>query len=160
MNIASKALLLSAVLAVWSGSLLAQTIHTANSNTNAPTGANVHTTLQAALDAAQDGDIIHVIGSPNSYGNVTVRKRFHIIGIGHNPMKDLPVESSVGSINLTTGTGTNSTGTVIEGLRLTSTTTINQTVNDITIRKNLFEIKTLSTRIDPCHIPFLQEQLK
>jgi acetyltransferase-like isoleucine patch superfamily enzyme len=138
MKTVNKGLILGVLLGLWSGVAAAQTIRIANNNANAPTGDNVFSTLQAALDMAEVGDIIHVIGSPSSYGNVTVRKLLHIFGIGYNPDKDLPEHSLVGAITLTTGTGTDASGTHIEGLVLSGNTHITQAISDITIRKCFF----------------------
>jgi len=41
---------------------------------SAPTGDHVYTNLQTAIDAAQEGDIIHVMPSPTSYGDITIEK--------------------------------------------------------------------------------------
>ncbi len=37
---------------------------------SAPTGDHIYTDLQEAIDAAQEGDIIQVMPSPNSYGSI------------------------------------------------------------------------------------------
>lgn len=42
------------------------------------------TDLQEAMDAAEDGDIFHVLGSPISYGDVTVTRQVHLFGPGYN----------------------------------------------------------------------------
>lgn len=77
------------------------TIRVADNNQNAPGGTLVYSTLQAALDTAAPGDTIHVMPSIQSYGNVTIPSvsRVTILGIG-NPVKDLPLASSVGQIGI------------------------------------------------------------
>lgn len=44
-----------------------------------------YATLQAAHDAASDGDMIHVIPSNETYGSITITKRITIIGPGWIP---------------------------------------------------------------------------
>ena len=144
MKFAHRGLILSVLLGLWSAAAVAQTIRIANNNANATTGANVFSSLQMALDAAVDGDIIHVIGSSTSYGNITVDKTLSVFGIGYNPDKDLPDHSQVGAMTLTTGTGTDASGTLIEGLVLNSATHIDQAISDITIRKCFFNNSTIT----------------
>ncbi|MEP1306659.1 MAG: hypothetical protein ABJK11_11665 [Balneola sp.] len=54
---------------------------------SAPTGDHVYTNLQTAIDAAQEGDIIHVMPSPISYGNIDIvdKNNLSMIGVGINP---------------------------------------------------------------------------
>ncbi len=42
------------------------------------------TDLQEAMDAAEDGDIFHVLGSPIHYGGITVTRQVHLFGPGYN----------------------------------------------------------------------------
>lgn len=73
-----------------------QNILIADNNAGAPSGAHVYSDLQAAIDAATPGDIIHVIPSPTDYGSVTVSTDdLSIFGIGFNPDKDGPAKSSL-----------------------------------------------------------------
>ncbi len=44
-----------------------------------------YTTLQAAHDAASNGDIIQVMPSNGAYSGITITKRIEIIGVGWNP---------------------------------------------------------------------------
>ncbi len=78
-----------------------QNILIVDNNAGAPTGTHVYGTLQAAIDATVPGDIIHVIPSPNNYGNVTInaaQSGISIFGIGFNPDKDGPAKSQVNQI--------------------------------------------------------------
>lgn len=94
----------------------AQTIRYVDNKAGAPTGALVYTTLQAAIDAAVANDIIHVAPSATTYGVVAIAKPLQIYGIGFNPDKDIPVRSTVTTINLNNG----SSGTRISGLVVTA----------------------------------------
>ena len=63
-------------------SVFAQTIRRCNNNAGI-TGLNVYTTIQAAHDAASDGDIIYVEPSNDDYGHLNSSKRLTIIGNGY-----------------------------------------------------------------------------
>ncbi|CAH0996235.1 hypothetical protein EMA8858_02366 [Emticicia aquatica] len=63
-------------------SIYAQTIRRCNNNVGV-SGLNVYTTIQAAHDAAADGDIIYVEPSASSYGTLDCTKRLSIIGNGY-----------------------------------------------------------------------------
>lgn len=80
-----------------------QNILIADNNAGAPSGTHVFSGLQDAIDAATDGDVIHVIPSPNNYGSVTIsasQAGISLYGIGFNPDKDGPAKSTVTTINL------------------------------------------------------------
>ena len=86
----------------------AQTIRIADNNTNAPTGANIFTTIQAAVNAAVPGDIVYITPSLTSYGNVTISKRIKLVGVGFNT--GLGRNSILGTITLlSSADGVNST---------------------------------------------------
>lgn len=87
----------------------AQTIRIADNNPNRPTGANIFSTLQAAIDAAVPGDIVYVQPSDIKYNEtVTISKRIKLRGGGFTT--DLGTRySNLATINLVTSTdGTNS----------------------------------------------------
>lgn len=67
------------ILLLFSWNLDAQTIFRVN-NSPGVTGVNVYTTIQAAHDAASDGDIIYV--EPGVYGLLTCSKKLKFIGPG------------------------------------------------------------------------------
>ena len=78
-----------------------QNILIADNNAGAPSGAHVYSDLQAAIDAATPGDIIHVIPSPTDYGSVTVSTDdLSIFGIGIKPDKDGPAVSVLSDISI------------------------------------------------------------
>jgi hypothetical protein len=131
---------LTLLILLISGTILAQTTHIVDHNFNAPTGANVYATLQAAVDAADDGDIIQVQPSATAYGNVTINKRITLLGIGFNLTKEIPYQSTVGTITLTRNAtnAENASGSVITGLIINTITlgAINgavYTLSDVTI---------------------------
>ena len=80
---------------------------TANNNPGAPGGVNVYPTLQAAIDTAKDGDVIYVIPSSISYGDVVVDKGITLIGVGFNPNKAVGTRSTVGDITLKDASASN-----------------------------------------------------
>jgi len=73
------------------------TVITVSNNANSP---GQYTTLQAAIDAATNGDTLYVHGSPTSYGSVNLNRSLTLIGTGYNPQKDLPLVSSIGTLYL------------------------------------------------------------
>jgi hypothetical protein len=75
--------------------------------------------LSSAISAASAGDTLHVEGSPNSYGSVTVNKPLTLIGTGYfltvnDTTQANPNPSTISYINFTTG----SSGSKIMGFNL------------------------------------------
>ncbi|MCH8569089.1 MAG: hypothetical protein LAT67_12520 [Balneolales bacterium] len=97
---------------ITAGFAYAQTVHVVNNTSGAPDGSNVYASIQEAIDAASDGDVLHIIPSGDSYGNFTLNKSLQIYGIGFNPDTDAPGRSLVGQITITSS-GSNSS---IEGV--------------------------------------------
>jgi len=100
--------------------LIAQTTWVADNNVGAPTGANVFTTIQEAMDAAADGDIVQVQPSPTTYGDVTIRTRnITLMGIGFNVDKETPLTSRLSNILLsnTASNDSDADGVIIKGLQ-------------------------------------------
>ncbi len=82
---------------------LAQTIYVANNNPGANTGTNVFTGVNAIRDAftaSVAGDIIYVVPSPTSYGNLSITHSITIFGVGIRPTKDLGAKSIIDLINV------------------------------------------------------------
>jgi hypothetical protein len=104
-----------AAMALWTASAHGQTIRVVNNNPNAPSGENVYSALQEAIDEAEAGDIIHVIPSSTSYENITITKQLSLYGIGAKPDKEVPTTSMVDGIKLNSGASG-----VIEGLVINS----------------------------------------
>lgn len=81
----------------------AQNILVANNNPGASTGVNVFVGSNAAQDAhaaAVNGDIIYVVPSQVSYGDLTITKGVTIFGIGIKPIKDLANKSTFDEIDI------------------------------------------------------------
>jgi hypothetical protein len=123
-------------------------------NFNAPTGANVFSTLQAAVDAAADGDIIQVQPSATAYGSATLDKRITLLGIGFNLTKEIPYQSTVLDINLTRNAASaeNASGSIITGLTIRTLTLGSPngaayTLSDVTVHN--CRIQTLSGSTAP-----------
>ena len=122
-----KFLLIFSLIALWTTTGYGATL-IADNNVNAPTGAHVYNTLQAAINAASSGDTIYVAPSSQNYGTGTVvLKRLTILGIGFNPQKDIPHKSQVTTINLNGGTH----GSRISGLVVTSSIAVGDSLNGI-----------------------------
>lgn len=98
------------------------------SNNNGSPGQ--YTTFAAAQTAAASGDTILVHGSSTNYGTFNVSKRLTLIGTGHNPQKQSPLESTVDYINLYTGC----TGTKIIGFTVYQVNTENINLDSIEVR--------------------------
>lgn len=122
----------------------AQTIRIADNNTNRPTGPNIYSTIQAAVDAAVAGDIVYVQPSQTNYGDLTINKRITLRGIGFNTGKDFAYTSILNNITLTNrvdGTS-NASGTIVEGIQAndlsigTQTGSFTYTIQDISIRRS------------------------
>jgi len=75
----------------------AQTVRVVDNN---PGSIAAYTTVQAAIDAAVDGDIIQIKGSSTSYGDVTLNKTLTLVGNGYNPNKQNNLKTELGSIIL------------------------------------------------------------
>lgn len=119
-----KALFYAFALSFLASVATAQTVRIVDHNFNAPTGADIYSTLQAAVNAAVSGDIIQVQPSATAYGNVTINKPLTFMGIGFNLTKEIPYQSTVGNITLTSNVGSteNASGSVITGLTITTLT--------------------------------------
>jgi len=72
---------------------------------NRPGTTAQFTSIQAAHDAATPGDTLYVNPSTTSYGNITVTKTIHLIGLGHNPELENGLKATLGTITLSTFAG-------------------------------------------------------
>jgi len=93
----------------------AQTIRIADNNANRPTGANIFSTVQAAVNAAVPGDIIYVQPSDTKYNEtVTISKRITLIGVGFGIPELGSKSSRITTINIVPSTdGVNSVANLI-----------------------------------------------
>ncbi|MCU0383234.1 MAG: hypothetical protein MUF68_04135, partial [Cyclobacteriaceae bacterium] len=113
----------------------AQNIITVDNNVNS--SANF-TTLQAALDSAQQNDFIYLYPSEQSYGSATIRKKVHLRGVGHTPEVTNGIAATVVTISYENNTPPNNpSGGSIAGLVI-SNISLNaaNNVNNITIENN------------------------
>jgi len=87
--------------------------------------AGMYSTIQLGCDNANIGDTVYVMGSPTSYGDVTIKKQITLIGAGFN------VYQTQNNWNTTIGTayldtipfGAKISGTVIMGFMINSAIT-------------------------------------
>jgi len=82
---------------------LSQTLFVANNNPGALTGVNTFlgsTALQDAFTASAAGDIIYLVPSSVSYGNLSITREITLFGVGIRPDKDLGAKSLIGQINV------------------------------------------------------------
>lgn len=128
----------------------AQTIRIADNNLVRPTGTNVYSTLQAAINAAQPDDIVYITPSNTSYGDATIAKRIVLQGVGFNVgLGDRT--STVGTISLNSSTdGINScSGSTLREFNATTITLLegigSPGFNDIIIEKVISSISTSGT---------------
>ena len=107
---------------------------------NTPSTLAQFNTVQAAVDAASNGDTIYVHGSPNVYGSFTMtNKQLTIIGPGWSPNKQLALTATIQGCIIT---GTGCANSEFQGLVFTSTVNIasNQPDNLRFIRNYFFQL--------------------
>lgn len=111
-----------------SAATFAQTIRRVNNNP-AVTGTNIYSTVQAAHDAAVNGDIIYVEGSTVSYGDLNSTKSLTWIGTGYYLNPNI-LTSTLGAVTFKTG----SQNSTISGFIVTGNISILK-VSNITISR-------------------------
>jgi hypothetical protein len=72
--------------------MLSAATFTVNNNNPSP---GQYTTIDAAMSAAANGDVILINGSPNTYFFSNVTKSLTFIGAGYAPVKDNPLQTKV-----------------------------------------------------------------
>ena len=104
---------------------------------NTPSTLAQFNTIQAAIDASNNGDTVYVHGSPNQYAGFTItNKKVIVIGPGWSPNKNLPFTALVSGFTLT---GVGCAETEIQGLVVNSTAIINNNQpSNIRIIRNHF----------------------
>jgi len=128
--------LLTLILAVVASVGFSQNILVADNNPGAPSGTHIYPTLQAAINAAVAGDIIHVIPSATTYDGAAInvnKDNISIFGIGFFPDKDGPQVATFNLINI------NASGVRLSGLNTTTLIDIGQdngSYNGITIENS------------------------
>jgi hypothetical protein len=145
----------------------AQTIRRVNNNPGI-TGTNIFTTIQAAHDAAVNGDIIYVEPSNVSAGTLTCTKNLRIFGNGYFLNFNIQLQndvrtSRVSDITLNTG----SDGTVISGLDVAGNGIIQGFgVSNITVSRNrcrsidFWAIRPGNTSISFSNITIIQNYIE
>ena len=99
------------IITVVSSIVHAQTVHVVDNNQGA--GAQF-TSLQNAIDAATEGDIVYVQPSPNSYGSINLTKSLTLYGAGHRPELNAGLSAKIADIYFTG----NASGTKLSGLQI------------------------------------------
>ncbi|HNQ69654.1 MAG TPA: hypothetical protein PKN32_14875 [Bacteroidales bacterium] len=108
------------------------------------TSSSAHSTLEAAITAAVDGDYIYLPGGIFGVGNLSVNKRVHIFGAGHYPDSTQATGRTALSGNIYFVTG--SSNSVLQGVYLSGdifmgSTADNGVVSNILIsRCNVYNI--------------------
>lgn len=127
------------LLAVLSVLLLTGAAHAGIITVDKNAGNNADfTSLQAAHDAAADGDTLYVSGSSESYNRLTLTKKLFIFGPGYflaeNPdTQARPLRAEVSGFTF----GIGSDGSLVTGIFLQSN--INVQASNITIKRNRFD---------------------
>ncbi|MBO6792293.1 MAG: hypothetical protein JJ895_00190 [Balneolaceae bacterium] len=85
---------------LFSVSALAQRTLIVDNTGSAPNGDHVYSDLQEAIDAAEEGDIIHVMPSSISYGDLNIDglKNLSFVGIGMHPYLNNNLETNVSEL--------------------------------------------------------------
>jgi hypothetical protein len=117
-----KTIILNFTFLLFGISMFAQNTWTVD---NRPGTTAQFTSVQAAIDAAAEGDFIYVHPSPTSYGGVTIRKEIHLRGIGHGPELANGEFAQLNTISLSrnASNGTNASNSSMSGLYI-------QTISD------------------------------
>ena len=133
-----KTIILNFTFLLFGATLIAQNTWTVD---NRPGTTAQFTSVQAAIDAAADGDFIYIHPSATSYSNVTLIKRLHLRGIGHKPELGNGLSANLNSLQLSTQSASSPSGSSISGLSI-STFLINgalQAFSNIVIQNNIFK---------------------
>jgi len=128
-----------------------------NVNNTATSVTTQYTTLQAAVTAAVDGDIIYLYPSPTTYGNATINKRLTITGPGYNVQQNPSLQintyvsnSIIGEITYTTGSNDGIiTGCDFNYMVLNGQTNVQITRNKI--RNRIYLSNTTNILVEGCY---------
>jgi hypothetical protein len=108
------------LLLVLSG-LVSASFATVTTVDNNPNSVAQHVQLQGAIDSSSVGDSIYVIGSPNTYGNISITKKLVLIGAGY-AVNGTPYNYNSSVENITIDSlngGSQVSGLSLEGLWIT-----------------------------------------
>lgn len=133
-----KTIILNFTFLLFGATLLAQNTWTVD---NRPGTTAQFSSVQAAIDAASEGDFIYIHPSPTSYGSIIINKLLHIRGIGHGPELGNGERALLSNITLSRNQPiTTSSGSSISGLEIFALNHINNSANDVfsnvTIKNN------------------------
>jgi hypothetical protein len=149
-----KQLLLSLIFVLFCGFISGQHLIRVNNNAGADPD---YATLQAANDAASNGDTIYIEGSPTNYEGADISKKLVIIGPGYF-LTDNDSTQAYGiaatfsnAINFNAG----SAGSIITGCKINNT--INLSVNDISVIR--CNVQTITNQEDVNNILILQNYI-
>ena len=136
-----KTLALFVIMAVSLSKVQGQAIWIANNNPGAKGGVNVFTGSGAAdscIAHAVAGDIIHLVPSSISYGNLTLDKSLSLYGIGINPSKEGNRKSIVDYVYV------HANNCVVSGLNVNSYVTIGASGSPTSMSGLLIEYCTIT----------------
>ncbi len=132
------------------------TILVANNNNPSP---GQYSTLQTAINAASNGDTIHIQPSivvydgTGQYDIITLNKSLTLIGVGHNPKKDIPYPSRINHVVIS-GTAA-SQGVKLIGIHLANfRTSCGAPMNNIHFSHCRMATFGGYSSIDPCPMPY------
>jgi hypothetical protein len=127
----------------------AQTIRVVDNNPNAPSGENVFSTIQEAHDAADPGDILHIVGSNTTYAGANLSKSLTILGDGMNPDPELDTHFNSRTGTLTFSNQLDAISEIhIRGLETSITLTGNTEFGVVEIKNNIIgSVSASSTSI-------------
>ncbi len=126
----------ASILAIFAAASLANaTIHTVNNNLNGP---GIFSTIQAAHDAAANGDTLYLAASPTGYAGATFTKKLAVFGAGMRPIEKKENSASsflISGIALNSG----SDGSQLVGIDFSGRSiTINNNVSNCQVLRNNF----------------------
>ncbi|MCL6261715.1 hypothetical protein M3O96_21655 [Aquiflexum sp. TKW24L] len=90
------------------------------------------TSLQEAITASADGDIILISGSPTSYGNVTMAKRLTLIGPGSNLDFNGGHNATIGTMTFSSAQTSKS---VLQGLKIGTITITAAECDEVQVKR-------------------------
>lgn len=127
-------------------------IATVRTVSNFPATVAQFNTIQAAVDASNDGDTVYVHGSPNQYSSFDLSsKKLTVLGPGWSPDKQLPFDAVINTDIIIAGingidlTGAACSGTELQGLTFTGGTGIR--INSAAINNLRFIRLSLGTPV-------------
>lgn len=131
-----KTIILNFTFLLFGAALFAQNTWTVD---NRPGTTAQFTSVQAAHDAATEGDFIYIHPSPNNYGGLIIQKEIHLRGIGHSPELANGENAKINSIMLfTNNVNQTASGSSISGLEIVTAITDNNfgAISNVLIQNN------------------------